>query len=111
MAYFVVVRERAGAWDWSVPMRRQCAWSEHAAFMDALTERGAILAGGPLGDEDQAARVLHVFQAGSAANVEAQLAEDPWTSMGLLATVSIEPFTVLLGGFAGAKGSGASLAK
>ncbi|HZZ66039.1 MAG TPA: YciI family protein [Candidatus Baltobacteraceae bacterium] len=111
MPHFVVVRERAGAWDWSVPMRRQRAWNEHAAFMDALAERGAILAGGPLGSEDEAARVLHVFAANSIADVEAQLADDPWTPMGLLVTVSIEPWTVLLGGFAGAKGSGASSAK
>jgi uncharacterized protein YciI len=92
-------------------MRRQRAWNEHAAFMDALAERGAILAGGPLGSEDEAARVLHVFAANSIADVEAQLADDPWTPMGLLVTVSIEPWTVLLGGFAGAKGSGASSAK
>jgi uncharacterized protein YciI len=55
--------------------------------------------------------VLHVFTAGSPAEVEAVLAEDPWTPMGLLTTVTIEPWTVLLGGFGGAKGSGVSLAK
>lgn len=80
--------------------------------MDALAERGWIVAGGPLGGEDDAPRVLHICAAESAAEIEAQLADDPWTSLGLLATVSIEPWTVLLGGFTGAaKGGGVSADK
>ena len=99
MAYFVVIRERANAWDWSVPMRRQAAWDAHAAFMDAITAEGFIVAGGPLGNEDAATRVLHVVEAEDVAAVERRLTDDPWTSMGLLTTISIEPWTVLLGGF------------
>ena len=97
MKYFAVVRERAAAWDWSLPMRRQARWDEHAAFMDALAEDGFILAGGPLGDEDTAKRVLHIVRAPDHDAVVARLAEDPWAPMGLLSTVSIEPWTVLLG--------------
>lgn len=100
MAYFVVVRERGANWDWSRPMRQQDRWVEHAAFMDALEKDGFILAGGPLGGEDDAARVLHVFEARDEAAIVARLDDDPWTAMGLLKTVSIEPWTVLLGGFA-----------
>jgi hypothetical protein len=58
MPYFVIVRERGRAWDWAMPMRSQVQWDAHAAFMDALAEEGFILAGGPLGDEDRAARVI-----------------------------------------------------
>ena len=100
MPYFVVIRERDAAWDWSVPMRRQAEWDAHAAFMDALADEGFIVAGGPLGGEDDAARVLHVVNAPEASAVEARMAEDPWTPMRLLRTVSIDPWTVLLGGFA-----------
>jgi uncharacterized protein len=100
MPYFAVIRERAAGWDWSVPMRRQTQWDAHAAFMDALTDEGFIVAGGPLGGEDDAARVLHVVNAPDTGAIESRLAEDPWTPMGLLKTVSIEPWTVLLGGFA-----------
>jgi hypothetical protein len=57
MARFVVVRERSASWDWSRPMRRQDLWEAHAAFMDALESEGFILAGGPLGGEDDALRV------------------------------------------------------
>lgn len=98
MPYFVVIRERGAVWNWSLPMRRQAAWDAHAAFMDGLVEDGFIAAGGPLGAEDDARRVMHVIVADDAAAIEARLAEDPWTPMGLLRTVSIEPWTILLGG-------------
>jgi uncharacterized protein YciI len=99
MAYFVLIRERAGGWDWKKPMRQQAAWEAHAAFMDLLAEDGFILAGGPLGSEDTAPRVMHVVAAPDADAVERRMAEDPWTPMSLLRTLSIEPWTVLLGGF------------
>jgi uncharacterized protein YciI len=79
-------------------MRGQQEWEAHAAFMDALAEDGFLLAGGPLGGEDDACRVLHVVDATDANAVAARLNEDPWTPHMLL-TLSIEPWTVLLGGF------------
>lgn len=97
MPYFVVIRERAGAWDWELPMRRQADWEAHAAFMDALADEGFIVAGGPLGGEDDAARVMHVIVARDPQAIETRLAADPWTPLGMLRTVSIEPWTVLLG--------------
>jgi uncharacterized protein YciI len=99
MPCFVVIRERGAAWDWSVPMRRQAEWEAHASFMDALVDQGFILAGGPLGGEDDAARVMHVVNAPEEGAIEAVMAADPWTPMQMLRTVSIEPWTVLLGGF------------
>jgi uncharacterized protein YciI len=80
-------------------MRRQAEWDAHAAFMDALVAEGVIVAGGPLGTEDGAPRIMHVVSAPDPETVEARMAEDPWTPMQLLRTVSIEPWTVLLGGF------------
>jgi uncharacterized protein YciI len=97
MPYFAVIRDRGAAWDWSRPMRRQAEWEAHAQFMDALTAAGFIVAGGPLGGEDDARRVLHIVAASDEAAVESKMGEDPWTAMGLLETVSIEPWTVLLG--------------
>ena len=83
-------------------MRRQAEWGAHAAFMDALADKGFIVAGGPLGGEDDAARVMHVVNAPAEAQestIESIMADDPWTSMHLLRTISIEPWSVLLGGF------------
>jgi uncharacterized protein YciI len=99
MPYFVVVRERSSGWNWSLPMRGQADWEPHAAFMDALDSEGFIVAGGPLGDEDAAMRVMLVVNAPDRDAIEARMAKDPWTPMRLLRTVSIEPWTVLLGGF------------
>lgn len=78
-------------------MRRQREWEAHAGFMDALAAEGTIVAGGPLGSEDDAPRVLQIMQAENAGAIEAVLAQDPWTAMGLLRTISIEPWRVLLG--------------
>jgi uncharacterized protein YciI len=100
MPYFAVIRERGPAWDWSLPMRRQAEWDAHAAFMDALESEAFIVAGGPLGGEDDARRVLHVVNAPDKGAIETRLAEDPWTPMRLLKTIAIERWTVLLGGFA-----------
>jgi len=102
MPYFVVIRERGDAWDWSKPMRRQARFGEHAEFMDALTENGFIVAGGPLGTEDDAARVLHIMEAANEDAVRFRLQGDPWGE-GMLRLVSIEPWTVLLGGFGAAR--------
>jgi uncharacterized protein YciI len=64
--------------------------------MDALAEEGFIVAGGPLGGEDDAARVLHVIEAPDPSAVETRLNADPWTPH-LLTTLSIDPWTVLIG--------------
>ena len=96
MPYFVVIRARGSAWDWSKPMRKQQNFDAHAKFMDALVVEGFIVAGGPLGDEDDATRVLHVVEARNSDAVKARLSEDPWKS-DMLETVSVEPWTVLLG--------------
>jgi hypothetical protein len=100
MPYFAVVRARGPEWDWSLPMRQQAEWDAHAAFMDEFAADGALPAGGPLGTEDEAERVLLVIDADDQAEIERRLERDPWTPMRLLETESIEPWTVLLGGIA-----------
>ena len=81
-------------------MREQREWEAHAAFMDALVEDGFITAGGPLGNEDEARRVMHVMRADDADAIERRMADDPWTPLGLLETLSVEPWTILLGALA-----------
>jgi uncharacterized protein YciI len=93
MALFVVVREPGPSWAASRPLREQERWDEHAAFMDGLADEGFIVLGGPIGDAN---RALHVVHADSRAQIEARLAQDPWTAMGLLRLVSIEPWEILL---------------
>jgi uncharacterized protein YciI len=100
MPYYIVINERGTAWDWSRSMREQRDWDAHALFMDELVQSGFILAGGPLGPEDAAARVLHAVEADDSSTIEQRMAGDPWIQLGLLRRASIEPWTILLGGFA-----------
>jgi uncharacterized protein YciI len=102
MPHFVVVVERGDAWDWSLPLRRQQQWEEHATFMDALVEEGFILAGGPLGDEDRASRILHVIYGANEEAIRSRLATDPWAGS-MLKVASVEPWTILLGGVGAAR--------
>jgi uncharacterized protein YciI len=98
MPYFVVTCERSSGWNWLLPMRRQAHWEVHATFLDALASEGFIVAGGPLGSEDDAKRVMHIVSAPDRETVEGRLAHDPWAPMRLLTIAAIEPWTILLGG-------------
>ena len=63
--------------------------------MDRFVEEGFILLGGPLEGEHE---VLHVVRAESKDEIDARLAEDNWTRNGMLETVSVEAWTILLDG-------------
>jgi uncharacterized protein len=95
MAYFAVTVEHGPNWDNSRSMREQEQWDAHARFMDALTDDGFVLLGGPVGD---GTRVLLAVKADEQNEVESRLGEDPWRPMGLLRTADIEPWEVLLDG-------------
>jgi uncharacterized protein YciI len=92
---WAVRRRRGGPWDWSRDLREQDGWDEHARTMEGWVEDGFILLGGPLEDERF---VLHVVQAPSAEAIHERLAEDNWTENGMLETVSVERWTILLDG-------------
>ncbi|MGP6159319.1 MAG: YciI family protein [Vulcanimicrobiaceae bacterium] len=94
MPYFVVTLECGPAWDAARSMREQERWDEHAAYMDGLVEEGFIVLGGPLGDGPK--RML-VVKAESEEAIERRLAPDPWRSMQLLRTVSVQRWKILLG--------------
>jgi uncharacterized protein YciI len=93
MAYFVVIREPGSSWDRSRPMREQDGWDAHARFMDDLASDGFVVLGGPLGD---GTRFLLIIDAESPAEIEARLAEDPWTRTDQLRIANIEPLEILL---------------
>ncbi len=74
---FHVVLSRSGPkWDRSGPLEEQVDWPAHASFMDGLVEKGFIVLGGPLADEQ---RVVHVVEAESEDAVRATLERDPWS--------------------------------
>ncbi len=92
--YYAVTRERGESWDASLPMRKQEKWDEHAEFMDALVDDGFIVLGGPLYDGE---KFLLIIDAESEQEIDARLAEDPWTPMGLLRIAKVERWEILLG--------------
>jgi len=103
---FVMIRRGGPAWDPSRPLRDQDNWDEHAKFMDDLAEEGFVVLAGPLGDGhlgqgDSEHRVLLVFDADSESAIDARLDDDVWTSTGMLETVSVERWNVLLGDLTG----------
>jgi hypothetical protein len=93
VAIFLVIRTQDGpAWDPSKPMEEQTLWDEHAGYMDALTERGFVLFGGPT----VFPRVPVVYDAESEDDLRAELARGPWHESHLVIE-SIEPWTIRLG--------------
>jgi len=96
MSYFVVINEQGPAWDPTRSMRDQARWPDHAAFMNSLVDEGVVVLGGPIaGGPTHRARLI--AKSVSEPALRARLAEDPWMRMGLLRTLSIEPWEVLLG--------------
>ena len=92
--YYLVKLARGPAWDHARGRREQDGWDEHAAFMDALTDEGVIVLGGPVGDVD-GEHTLHVVDMESEAAIRARLADDPWAD-DLLTIESVEPWWVWL---------------
>lgn len=97
--YFLVKRAHGSNWDRTRLRRDQAGWDAHAAFMDELVGEGFIVLGGPVGEGDGHSALL-VVEAESEADVRARLADDPWQE-DMLATESIEPWTIFLRGSPG----------
>jgi uncharacterized protein YciI len=97
MSHFAVIREAGPAWE-AGGIFQQPSVTEHAAFMNTLTEQGFVLFGGPLaGTEDGRVRVLLIINADSEVDIHRRLADDPWVPTEQLLTASIEPWKILAG--------------
>jgi hypothetical protein len=95
MTYFLVHRAHGPSWDTSRLRREQQGWDDHAAFMDRLVADDVIVLGGPVGEGDGHSALL-VMEADDVAHVRELLAPDPWGE-DMLATESIEPWSIFLG--------------
>jgi uncharacterized protein YciI len=76
-------------------MAQQEQWKEHLAFLDKLSDDGLLMGGGPLGEGEE--RFLLIVAAENQHAIEARLANDPWTRLGVWRIASIERWEVLLG--------------
>jgi uncharacterized protein YciI len=93
---FVVFREAGSGWNVGKSVMEQPAVGQHAAFMESLADEGVVIFGGPLDSGDRF-RALLIVRATSEAEVRRRLADDPWTVAGRLRTLSIEPWTLVVG--------------
>jgi len=92
--YYLVERANGPAWDYSRGRRAQAGWDEHAAFMDALTEGGFVVLGGPVGGGDGDYNLL-VIKASGEAEIRTRLVDDPWEGS-ILTISSVRPWSVWL---------------
>jgi hypothetical protein len=77
-------------------MRDQKGWPEHAVFLDALADERFVILGGPLGNYRKH-RAMLILDAPDEGVLRKRLAEDPWMRDGVLRTIEIYPWEVLLG--------------
>lgn len=75
-------------------MEAQRDWNAHAAFMNALVDERFVVLGGPLGEHGD---VLLIVRAKSPNAIATQLAQDPWSTRGLLTLSRIDPWVLRLG--------------
>ena len=92
---FMVLRRYGAPHDPDKPLERQLDWEGHRVFMNDLYARGIAPLAGPLDQGRE--EVLLVFRGESAAEIERELADDPWTNSGLLTTIRIARWNLRLG--------------
>jgi PhnB protein len=95
--YFVIIRQQGRAWDNSRGLREQAGWDEHAEFMDSLAAEGFVVFAGPVGGGGPPHRAMLIVESDSENTIHARLADDPWTSMDMLETVTVDAWEVLIG--------------
>jgi uncharacterized protein YciI len=92
--FFVVLRRHGPLWDPSRALEEQSDWPAHADFMDELVDRGFVVLGGPLADEE---RVVLVIEAGSEEAIRTTLGRDPWNESHLVID-TVDRWTIRLDG-------------
>ena len=95
MAFFVMINEQGPGWEPKRAMREQKGWTEHANFMDALETEHFVVLGGPLKYSKH--RAMLVVNSSDEEGLRKRLAEDPWMRSGVLRTIEIYPWDILLG--------------
>jgi uncharacterized protein YciI len=99
VGHFVVHREAGARWDDGKSAFEQAGAADHSTFMNQLADEGFLLLAGPLaGSEQGRIRVLLIVDAVNEAEVRERLADDPWSLAELLRAVSVEPWSVFVGG-------------
>ena len=98
MSLFAVTREAGPAWREGKGAFEQPGVNDHAAFMNDLAAEGFVLLAGPLGGSEAGRiRVLLIADAANASDIRRRLADDPWEIAHRVATLTVEPWNLLVG--------------
>jgi uncharacterized protein YciI len=93
--FFAAFLRPGSRWNPDKPVREQPYWDDHARYMDALFETGALILGGPFADRTGA---LVVVTAESAEQVREMYRRDPWTERDVLVVADVKEWTIFLDG-------------
>jgi uncharacterized protein len=91
--YYAAFLRPGTRWNPDKTAREQPFWDDHARFMDALFETGAIILGGPFADRTGS---LVIVAADSAARVYEMYRGDPWTERDVLVVADVKEWTIFL---------------
>jgi uncharacterized protein YciI len=98
----VVLFSAGPAWVTGRGSRQQPHWADHAAFIDDLTERGLLIAGGPFPDESGAMNILS--RPPAEFDVAQLYATDPFIVNGIFVLERIVPWLVFVDNWAALSG-------
>jgi uncharacterized protein len=90
---FVVLWEPGPAWVQGKTVREQPYWDGHAAFMDALFDKGMVVLGGPFADGTGS---MVIWESESEQELADLLARDPYVIHGIFALKSLKQWTLFL---------------
>ena len=96
--HMLVLFSTGPAWVAGRGSRGQQHWDGHAAFIDGLTERRLLVAGGPFGDESGALNILS--RPLEKSEVEQLYAADPFVQHGIFVLERAVPWLVFVDNWA-----------
>ena len=92
-SYYAILMKPGSRWDPKKSAREQAYWDEHASYMDAMFETGAVILGGPFADRSGS---LVIVRADSAAAARELYRDDPWTLHDVLLVDDVKEWIVFL---------------
>jgi uncharacterized protein YciI len=98
MPVFAVTTAKGSNWDQARSIREQAFWDQHAAFADALTDRGVIILGGPVASDDDDDIALLAVEAPDEEALRSIFDADPWTVHQVFRIKRVRAWTLWLDG-------------
>lgn len=93
--YYAVRMDPGARWDPAKATREQAFWDEHARYMDALFDDGAVVLGGPFTDRTGS---MVVVRARDARHASRMFRDDPWSVHDVLVAGEVKAWTIFLDG-------------